>query len=135
MIHRAILGSLERMIGILVEHYAGKLPVWLAPVQATLLPITDKSIAYCDQVEERMKAAGLRVDVDRRGDKIGAKIRDAIGRKIPYLLVVGEREAEAGTVAVRIRDGEDRGPQPVDDVIEEIRTLHRSRGRAVPVST
>jgi len=135
MIHRAILGSMERMIGILVEHYAGKLPVWLAPVQAILLPITDKSVAYCNQVEERMKAAGLRVQVDRRGDKIGAKIRDAIGRKIPYLLVVGEREAEADTVAVRELDGTDRGSQPVDDVIEEIRMLHRSRGRAANVST
>ncbi|MHC4449817.1 MAG: threonine--tRNA ligase [Planctomycetota bacterium] len=133
MIHRAIVGSMERMLGVLVEHYAGKLPVWLAPVQAILLPITDKSIAYCDGVETRMKDLGLRAEVDRRGDKIGAKIRDAIGRRIPYLLVVGEREAEAGTLAVRELGGEDRGPQPVDRVIEELRVLHHTRGQ-VPTS-
>jgi threonyl-tRNA synthetase len=130
MIHRAIVGSMERMLGILVEHYAGKLPVWLAPVQAILLPITDAAIPYCDGVEARMRGAGLRVEVDRRGDKIGAKIRDAIGRRIPYLLVVGEREAKDGTLAVRERDGEDRGPQPADRVIEEIRVLHHTRGQA-----
>ena len=130
MIHRAIVGSMERMLGIIVEHYAGKLPVWLAPVQAILLPITDAAIPYCDGVEARMREVGLRVEVDRRGDKIGAKIRDAIGRRIPYLLVVGEREAKDGTLAVRERDGVDRGPQPVDRVIEEIRVLHRTRGQA-----
>jgi len=135
MIHRAIVGSMERMLGVIVEHYAGKLPVWMAPVQGILMPITDKSIPYCDEVQKRMRAAGLRIDVDRRGDKIGAKIRDAIGRKIPYLLVVGEREAAADTVAVRVLDGEDRGPQAVSEVIEELRTLHRSRGRAVNQST
>jgi threonyl-tRNA synthetase len=138
MLHRAILGSMERMIGVLVEHYAGKLPVWLAPVQAILLPITDKSIAHCDDVERRMKAAGLRAETDRRGDKIGAKIRDAIARKIPYLLVVGEREAESDAVAVRMRDGEagnqDRGAKPVDEIIEEIGALYRSRGRAQTVT-
>ncbi|MHC4490766.1 MAG: threonine--tRNA ligase [Planctomycetota bacterium] len=128
MIHRAILGSVDRMIGVIVEHYAGKLPVWLAPVQAILLPITDKSLAYAGGVAEQMRAAGIRVAVDERSEKIGLKIREAIGRKIPYLLVVGEKEAAAGTVAVRPRDGKDRGPQPVDAIIEEIRTLHTSRG-------
>lgn len=130
MIHRAILGSMERMIGVLIEHYAGKMPVWLSPVQAVLLPITDRSAAYCADVEAKMLKAGLRVDTDKRGDKIGAKIRDAIGRRIPYLLVVGEREAEAGTVAIRTLGGEDRGALPVDQLIEEIRALHRTRGRA-----
>jgi len=128
MIHRAILGSLDRMIGVLVEHYAGKLPVWLAPVQAILLPITDKTLAYADSVAGEMKAAGVRIEVDDRNEKIGHKIRDAIFRKIPYLLVVGEKEAGAGTVSVRPRDGEDRGPQPVDEVLDEIRRLHESRG-------
>jgi threonyl-tRNA synthetase len=130
MIHRAILGSFDRMIGVLVEHYAGKLPVWLAPVQAILLPITDKSLEYCETVNADMQAAGIRVDVDRRSEKIGAKIRDAIGRKIPYLLVVGDREAEAGTVAVRVRDLGDRGALPVEDIIEEIRALYDSRATA-----
>ena len=131
MIHRAIVGALERMIGVLVEHYAGKLPVWLAPVQAILLPITDKSLEYCETVLADMTAAGVRIDIDRRNEKIGAKIRDAIGRKIPYLLVVGDREAEAGTVAVRVRDLGDRGAQPVEDIIEEIRALHESRATAL----
>jgi len=127
MIHRAILGSLDRMIGVLVEHYGGKFPVWLAPVQATLLPVTDKTLPYAQDVAGRMRAAGLRVDVDERNEKIGSKIRDAIGRKIPYLLVVGEREAQAGTLSVRPRDGEDRGALPADAVIEDIRKRHASR--------
>jgi threonyl-tRNA synthetase len=127
MIHRAILGSLERFIGVLVESCAGKLPVWLAPVQAALLPVTDKSLAYAQDVARRMRAAGLRADVDERNEKIGAKIRDAIGRKIPYLLVVGEREAAAGTLSVRPRDGEDRGALPADAVIEEICKRRASR--------
>jgi len=129
MIHRAILGSFERMLGVLIEHYAGRLPVWLAPVQAILLPITDKSLPWAREARERLADGGLRAEVDDRNEKIGAKIRDAIGRKIPYLLVVGEREAAAGTVAVRTLDGEDRGAQPLDAVREEIRNLHRTRGR------
>ncbi|MHC4549221.1 MAG: threonine--tRNA ligase [Planctomycetota bacterium] len=129
MIHRAILGSVDRMMGVLVEHYGGKFPVWMAPVQAILLPITDKTLPYASSVAEKMQAAGLRVEVDERNEKIGAKIRDAIGRKIPYLLVVGEREAADGTVAVRPRDGEDRGAQPVDSVLAEISKLSTTRGR------
>jgi threonyl-tRNA synthetase len=132
MIHRAILGSLERFIGILVESCAGKLPVWLSPVQATLLPVTDKSLPYAQDTLRRMREAGLRAEVDERNEKIGAKIRDAIGRRIPYLLVVGEREAAAGTLSVRPRDQEDRGAQPVDAVIEEIRSLHISRAPDLP---
>jgi threonyl-tRNA synthetase len=96
-------------------------------VQAILLPITDKSMAYADSVYREMAQAGVRVETDRRNEKIGAKIRDAIGRKIPYLLVIGEREAQTGTVSVRPRDGEDRGAVAVGDIIEELRTLHRER--------
>jgi threonyl-tRNA synthetase len=129
MIHRAIVGSMERMIGVLVEHYAGKLPVWLAPVQAVLLPVSDKTLAYAEEVAGRFAAAGLRVEVDRSNDKIGAKIRNAIGRRIPYMLIVGEREAADGTVSVRPRDEKDRGAQPVDAVLEEIGRLHATRGR------
>jgi threonyl-tRNA synthetase len=129
MIHRAILGSLDRMIGVLVEHYAGALPVWLAPVQAIQLPITDKQIPYALGVAERMRAAGLRVEVDEGSDKIGPKVHRArVNRKIPYLLVVGQREAESDAVAVRLRDGSDRGAEPVAAVIEEIQALHASRG-------
>ena len=127
MIHRGIVGSLERMIGVLVEHYAGKLPVWLSPVQAILLTITDKSIPYAEEVAKRYREAGLRVDVDSRGDKINGKIRDAIKRRIPYLLVVGEREAADGTVAVRLREGENRGPEHAESVMEEILRQYRTR--------
>jgi threonyl-tRNA synthetase len=127
MIHRAILGSLDRMIGVLTEHYGGKFPVWLAPVQAILLPVTDRALPYARDVAGRMREAGLRVDVDERNEKINAKIRDAIGRKIPYLLVVGEREAQAGTLSVRPREGADRGALPADAVIEDIRMRHASR--------
>ncbi len=127
MIHRGIVGSLERMIGVLVEHYAGKLPVWLSPVQAILLTITDKSIPYAEEVAKRYREAGLRVDVDSRGDKINGKIRDAIKRRIPYLLVVGEREAADGTVAVRLREGENRGPERAESVMEEILRQYRTR--------
>ncbi|MCZ6573224.1 MAG: threonine--tRNA ligase [Planctomycetota bacterium] len=127
MIHRGIVGSLERMIGVLVEHYAGKLPVWLSPVQAILLTITDKSIPYAEEVAQRYREAGLRVDVDSRGDKINGKIRDAIKKRIPYLLVVGEREAADGTVAVRLREGENRGPERAESVMEEILREYRTR--------
>ncbi len=96
MIHRAIVGSLERMLGILVEHYAGKLPLWLAPVQATVLPITDETLPFAESVRERLAAAGVRVELDGRNEKIGAKIRDATLQKVPYMLVVGKREAEGG---------------------------------------
>jgi len=127
MIHRAILGSFDRMIGVLVEHYAGKLPVWLAPVQAIVLPVTDKSLEYAESVRAGMVAAGVRAEIDPRNEKIGAKIRDSIGRKIPYLLIVGEREISDGTVSVRVRDLGDRGVQPVGEVISEITALHDSR--------
>ena len=128
MIHRAILGSIDRMIGVVVEHHAGKLPVWLAPVQAILLPISDKTLAYARSVSGTMAAAGVRVEVDDSSEKIGAKIARAIGRKIPYLLVVGEKEAAQGSVSVRPRDGKDQGPRPVDEVTAEIAALHASRG-------
>jgi len=128
MIHRAILGSIDRMIGVVVEHHAGKLPVWLAPVQAILLPISDKTLPYARTVSERMAEAGVRIEVDDSSEKIGAKIARAIGRRIPYLLVVGEKEAAQGSVSVRPRDGKDQGPRPVAEVTEEIRALHESRG-------
>ncbi len=114
MIHRAIVGSMERMIGVLLEHHAGKLPTWLSPVQARVLPITDAQAPYADTVVERLRGEGLRADADRRGDKIGAKIRDATLERVPYLLVVGGREAAAGKVAVRRRSGEDLGPMDVE---------------------
>jgi threonyl-tRNA synthetase len=120
MVHRALFGSVERFFGILVEHYAGAFPVWLAPVQATILPITDKQIDYARQVEEKLKAAGVRVTIDDRNEKVNLKIREAQLQKVPYMLVIGGREAEAGQVAVRHRKRADLGPVNVDDFVKTI---------------
>lgn len=109
MIHRTCLGSIERFIGILIEHYAGAFPTWLAPVQAKVLPITDRQLDYAKDVAAKLQEVGVRVEVDERNEKIGYKIRDAQLQKIPYMLVVGAREAETGTVSVRQRDRGDRG--------------------------
>ncbi len=127
MIHRALLGSFERFIGILVEHTAGAFPVWLAPVQAVVLPLSEKVAEFAGTVFERLRAAGVRVRLDDRNEKLGYKIREAQVQKIPYMLVVGPREAEAGAAALRLRTGEDLGAQPLDDVIERIRAAAESR--------
>jgi len=123
MVHRALFGSLERFFGILVEHYAGAFPVWLAPIQAIVLPITDKQLAYARQVHERLKTAGLRATVDDRPEKVNLKIREAQLQKIPYMLVVGGREAEAGTVSVRNRKRGDQGVKPLDAFLAEVGQL------------
>ena len=115
MLHRAILGSIERFIGILLEHYAGALPVWLAPVQAVVMNITDKQAPYVEEVVEKLKKQGFRVQSDLRNEKIGFKIREHTLQRVPYLLVIGDREMEQGTVAVRTRTGEDLGAMPVGD--------------------
>jgi threonyl-tRNA synthetase len=115
MVHRALVGSIERFFGILLEHYGGAFPVWLAPVQATLIPIADRHVAYCQEVAEQLKAAGLRVEVDDSGDRMRNKIRKAQEQKVPYMLVVGDREVESGQVSVRLRSGEDLKGRPVDE--------------------
>jgi threonyl-tRNA synthetase len=120
MVHRALFGSVERFFGILVEHYAGAFPVWLAPVQATVLPITDKQSAYAHEVEEKLKAAGVRVTVDDRSEKVNLKIRDAQMQKVPYMLVVGGREADNAQVSVRHRKRADLGPTSVEAFIKTI---------------
>lgn len=117
MIHRAIFGTYERFLGILVEHYAGAFPLWLAPIQAAIIPIADRHLAYAQQVAEQLRAANLRVEVDARGERMQAKIRDAQLQKIPYMLVVGDKEAEAGAAAVRERSGENHGPMPLADFL------------------
>ena len=117
LIHRAIFGSFERFIALLIEHYGGAFPLWLAPVQARVLSIADRHAEYASSVRDRLAAAGMRVEADVRQEKIGLKIREAQLQKIPYMLVVGDREAADGTVAVRKRKGGDQGAQPVEAVI------------------
>jgi threonyl-tRNA synthetase len=115
MIHRALLGSMERFFGCLIEHYAGAFPLWLTPVQATIIPISDvKHMDYARDVLARMQAAGLRAEIDDSKERMGAKIRQAQLQKIPYMLIIGDKERDAGTVSVRLRSGEDLGAQPLD---------------------
>ena len=120
MIHRVCFGSIERFIGILTEHYAGAFPLWLAPVQVKVMPITDRTNNYAKHVADRLEKAGLRVETDLRNEKIGYKIREAQSQKIPYMLVVGDKEAEAGTVSVRTRAGVDLGAMPLDEFMAKI---------------
>ncbi|RME75632.1 MAG: threonine--tRNA ligase [Chloroflexi bacterium] len=120
MVHRALLGSMERFFGVLIEHYGGAFPVWLSPVQVVLIPIADRHVPYCRQVAERLKAAGLRVEVDDGSERMGNKIRLAQKQKIPYMLVVGDKEQAASQVAVRLRSGEDLGPRDVAEVEQMI---------------
>jgi threonyl-tRNA synthetase len=117
LIHRAIFGSFERFIAILIEHYAGAFPLWLAPVQAVMIPIADRHVEYCRQVRDRLNAAGLRVDIDSSLERMNAKIRNAQLQKIPYMLVVGDREQEEGAVSVRLRSGEDLKSKPLDEFL------------------
>ncbi len=119
MIHRALLGSMERFMGVLIEHYAGAFPVWLAPVQAVLIPIADRHLAYIREVAEKLRSAGLRVQIDERSERMNAKIRDAQNQKIPYMLVVGDQEVNQGQVSLRMRSGENPGPVSVDSFLEK----------------
>ena len=120
MVHRALLGSLERFTGVLIEHYGGAFPVWLAPVQAVVIPIADRHLEYAEEVRGQLAAAGARVQTDARGERMNAKIREAQLQKIPYMLVVGDREAAAGAAAVRLRSGENLGAIPVADIAARI---------------
>ena len=131
MLHRAILGSLERFIGILIEHYAGALPTWLAPEQVVVLNITDKHAEYARKVEETLKNQGVRVKSDLRNEKIGFKIREHTIQRVPYLLVVGDREAETDTVAVRTRSGKDLGSLSLQALSEGLTAEIASRGRTL----
>ncbi len=120
MLHRTILGSIERFIGILIEHYGGAFPVWLAPVQAVILSVTDRAADFCGDVYDRLTKAGVRAALDTRNEKLGFKIREAQLSKIPYMLVVGDREVESSTVAVRVRDGEDLGSLDVSEFCDRV---------------
>jgi threonyl-tRNA synthetase len=127
MVHRALLGSVERFFGILVEHYAGAFPVWLAPVQVEICPVSEKVIDYAKHVTETLKRHNVRVHLDDRNEKLPAKIRDAQMQKIPYMLIVGGKEAEAGTVSVRHRSKGDLGPKPLTDFVEALHQEIESR--------
>jgi len=129
MVHRALLGSVERFFGILIEHYAGAFPLWLAPVQVEICPVSVKVADYAKQVAETLRNHNLRVHLDDRNEKLPAKIRDAQLKKIPYMLVVGAKEAEAGTVSVRRRSKGDLGPKPLAEVVEALQ--HEVASRAI----
>jgi len=130
VIHRAIFGSFERFIALLLEHFAGAFPLWLSPVQVVVLPIADRHMDYARSVRERLQAAGLRVEVDQRQEKIGYKIREAQLQKIPYMLVVGDKEVADGAVSVRSRVGGDHGAQPVAAFIDAVLTETREKRAA-----
>ena len=120
MVHRALLGTMERFMGVLIEHYAGAFPVWLAPVQAVVIPIADRHVEYAQELKVRLEASNVRVDVDDGNDRMNAKIRNAQLQKVPYMLVIGDREIEAGAAAVRLRSGDDLGAVPVDEIVSRI---------------
>jgi threonyl-tRNA synthetase len=127
MVHRALFGSLERFFGVLIEHYAGAFPLWLAPVQVGLVPISERHLGYAEKVLQRLKEAGLRVETDARNEKMNAKIRDLANQKTPYILVFGDKEEAAGTVSVRTRGKGDQGSMPLDGFIAKAKGLVTSR--------
>ena len=127
MIHRVVLGSIERFIGVITEHFAGAFPTWLAPVQVKVMTITDRSRPWAEEVTRRLETAGVRVEADLRNEKIGYKIREAQSLKIPYMLVIGDKEAEAGQVAVRTRAGGDKGAMPLDAFTETLLSQIKAR--------
>ena len=130
MIHRALMGSLERFVGVLIEHYAGAFPIWFAPVQARILNITDDQSAYCEKVYSQLRKAGIRIEKDLRNEKLNYKIREAQMAKIPYMLIIGEKEKADGTVTVRMRDGKNLPPMSIDEFSEKIEEETR-QGRGI----
>lgn len=130
MIHRALMGSLERFVGVLIEHYAGAFPIWFAPVQARILNITDDQSAYCEKVYSQLRKAGVRIEKDLRNEKLNYKIREAQMAKIPYMLIIGEKEKADGTVTVRMRDGKNLPPMSIDEFAEKIEEETR-QGRGI----
>ncbi|RKZ62807.1 MAG: threonine--tRNA ligase, partial [Gammaproteobacteria bacterium] len=131
MLHRAILGSIERFVGILIEEHEAKFPLWLAPVHAVILNITDKQAEFAEKMQKSLVSQGFKVELDLRNEKVGYKIREHILQRVPYMLVVGDRELETNTVAVRTRSGEDLGSMSIDEVANRFSLEIASRGRAV----
>jgi threonyl-tRNA synthetase len=131
MVHRALYGSVERFFGVLIEHYAGAFPLWLAPVQAGIVPISERHLAYAEKIQTTLQSAGLRVEVDHRNEKMGAKIRDFTLQKLPYILVVGDKEAETGGVSLRVRGQGDQGGMPLEDFVTRARSLVESKSTSL----
>ena len=127
VVHRALLGSIERFFGVLIEHYAGAFPTWLAPVQAVVIPIADRHLDFANSVSDRLRESDIRVDVDGRSERMNAKIRHAQLNKVPFMLVVGDKEIDSDSVSVRLRDGQDLGPKPVVEVMGLIQEAINSR--------
>ena len=129
MVHRALFGSVERFFGVLIEHYAGAFPLWLAPVQVGLVPISsDKHLAYAESVKATLEAAGLRVELDARNEKMNAKIRDFGLQKIPFILILGDKESASSSVSVRTRGKGDQGSVTLDEFVERARKLIADKG-------
>jgi threonyl-tRNA synthetase len=120
MIHRAPFGSLERFVGVLIEHFAGAFPTWLAPEQVRIMPIADRHTPWCEEVKTRLVALGVRATVDARSEKTGKKVAEAQVAKVPYMLVIGDRDIAAGNVSVRHRDRGDLGPRSVDQFVADV---------------
>jgi threonyl-tRNA synthetase len=127
MVHRALFGSVERFFGVLIEHYAGAFPLWLSPIQVVMIPIAERHADYASQVADKLKAAGIRVHVDARNEKMNAKIREHTLQKVPFMLVVGDKEAETGTVSVRTRGKGDEGSAGVNEFVERAARLIREK--------
>ena len=129
MIHRVVLGSIERFIGVITEHFAGAFPLWLSPVQVKVLPVTDRAHAYAKELTQRLVDADIRAEGDYRSEKLGYKIREAQMQKIPYMLVVGDRDMENGTVSVRTRKGDDLGAMTMEDFLAKCQAEIDSKSR------
>ena len=123
MVHRALFGSIERFFGVLIEHYAGAFPLWLAPVQIGLVPISERHQAYAEKVQQQLQNTGLRVEIDSRNEKMNAKIRDFTLQKVPYVLIMGDKEADANAVSVRTRGKGDQGSAPLNEFIPKSKKL------------
>src|SRR5271170_480134 len=131
MVHRALFGSVERFFGVLIEHYAGAFPVWLAPVQVGIVPISERHLPYAEKIKATLQNAGLRVEVDQRNEKMGAKIRDFTLQKLPHILVVGDKEAETGAVSLRVRSQGDQGGMPLEDFVTRAKRLVDSKSMSL----
>ena len=131
MVHRALFGSVERFFGVLIEHYAGAFPLWLAPVQVGIVPISERHLPYAEKIQTTLHNAGLRVEVDHRNEKMGAKIRDFTLQKLPYILVVGDKEAETGAVSLRVRGQGDQGGMPLEDFVTRAKRLVDSKSMSL----